>query len=596
MCETLPRGWRSSGSGGSSPVARPGAILGQHRGRRSTRPARCRPGGGRSIRKEAFDPRVGQPDRVYSTRGGFVEDFQLDPEGLDLEPGLLDRLDPMFQLALHAGRQAWRDAVTEGLDRRRVGVVMGNLVLPTEGAAALARAYLGQSFDEQVEGPDAPQAAKEEATEPLNRYVAGLPAGLLAQALGLGGGAYTLDAACASSLYAVKLAADELLAGRADAMLTGGLSRPDPLYTQMGFAQLRALSTTGKARPFDERADGLVVGEGAGMFVLKRLDDALRQGDTIYGVIAGAGLSNDVDGGLLAPSSEGQLRAMRAAYADAGWKPSDVDLIECHATGTPVGDAVEFASLQALWGDGDGSWSAGQCVISSVKANIGHALTAAGAAGLLKVLLALKHKRYPPTANFAAPGPSLGYDASPFRVLTEPRDWEPRAAGRPRRAAVSGFGFGGINAHLLIEEWNDSIRVSAPPNPPFARGGVFDPDRDRGHVSPLRPVPGLAGISGACPRRRDRGCPRRAAALVGGGGGTLVSPRGVRPPAVPGLLSRRPVAPTRPVPDPAPRARGDAAAAVPGAPGRGRGDRRRRLGQRRGPAVAPGSSSGSGST
>ena len=151
----------------------------------------------------------------------------------------------------------------------------------------------------------------------------------------------------------MKLAADELRAGRADAMLTGGLSRPDPLYNQMGFAQLRALSTTGKARPFDERADGLVVGEGAGMFVLKRLDDALRQGDTIYGIIAGAGLSNDVDGGLLAPSSEGQLRAMRAAYADAGWEPSDVDLIECHATGTPVGDAVEFASLQALWGDGD---------------------------------------------------------------------------------------------------------------------------------------------------------------------------------------------------------------------------------------------------
>ena len=411
--------------------------------------------------KEAFDPRVGQPDRVYSTRAGFVEDFRLDPEGLDLEPGLLDRLDPMFQLALHAGRQAWRDAVTEGLDRRRVGVVMGNLVLPTEGAAALARAYLGQSFDEQVEGPDAPQAAKEEATEPLNRYVAGLPAGLLAQALGLGGGAYTLDAACASSLYAVKLAADELRAGRADAMLTGGLSRPDPLYNQMGFAQLRALSTTGKARPFDERADGLVVGEGAGMFVLKRLDDALRQGDTIYGIIAGAGLSNDVDGGLLAPSSEGQLRAMRAAYADAGWEPSDVDLIECHATGTPVGDAVEFASLQALWGDGDGSWSAGQCVISSVKANIGHALTAAGAAGLLKVLLALKHKRYPPTANFAAPGPSLGYDASPFRVLTEPRDWEPRAAGRPRRAAISGFGFGGINAHILIEEWTPDTNVGS---------------------------------------------------------------------------------------------------------------------------------------
>jgi acyl transferase domain-containing protein/3-hydroxymyristoyl/3-hydroxydecanoyl-(acyl carrier protein) dehydratase len=406
--------------------------------------------------EEVFDPRVAEPDRVYATRGGFVDDFRLDPEGLDLDPGLLDRLDPMFQLALHAGRQAWRDAVTDGLDRRRVGVVMGNIVLPTETASALARAYLGRSFDERAL-PDADTAENDGPIEPLNRYAAGLPAGLLAQALGLGGGAYTLDAACASSLYALKLAADELLAGRADAMLTGGLSRPDSLYTQMGFAQLRALSAAGRACPFDGRADGLVVGEGAGMFVLKRLEDAVRQGDTIYGVIAGAGLSNDVDGGLLAPSSEGQLRAMRAAYAAAGWDPSDVDLIECHATGTPVGDAVEFASLRALWGESEGasdeSWSPGQCVISSVKSNIGHALTAAGAAGLLKVLLALKHKQHPPTANFTGPAPGLGYDSSPFRVLTEPRPWEPRTRGGPRRAAISGFGFGGINAHVLIEEW-----------------------------------------------------------------------------------------------------------------------------------------------
>jgi acyl transferase domain-containing protein/3-hydroxymyristoyl/3-hydroxydecanoyl-(acyl carrier protein) dehydratase len=420
--------------------------------------------------EDVLDPRVGQADKVYSMRGGFIEDFRLDPEGLDLDRGLLDRLDPMFRLALHAGRQAWRDAVTERLDRRRVGVVMGNIVLPTESASALARAFLGRSFDERVE-PAGDRDERDWAIEPLNRCVAGLPAGLLAQALGLGGGAYTLDAACASSLYALKLAADELLAGRADAMLTGGLSRPDSLYTQMGFAQLRALSVAGKPCPFDARADGLVVAEGAGMFVLKRLDDALHHGDTIYGVIAGAGLSNDVDGGLLAPSSEGQLRAMRAAYAEACWEPSDVDLIECHATGTPVGDAVEFASLRALWGErGDPAqrgrrWSEGECIISSVKSNIGHALTAAGAAGLLKVLLALKHKLYPPTANFAAPSPTLGYDASPFRVLTEPRAWEPRAAGCPRRAAISGFGFGGINAHVLIEEWTGIPGNSALPDP-----------------------------------------------------------------------------------------------------------------------------------
>src|SRR4029077_8169329 len=153
----------------------------------------------------------------------------------------------------------------------------------------------------------------------------------------------TLDAACASSLYALKIACDELTSGRVDAMLAGGLNRSDSLYTQMGFSQLRALSPSGRCSPFDARADGLLVGEGGAAFVLKRLADAERDGDHIDGVIAGIGLSNDIGGGLLAPASEGQLRAMRAAYWAARWRPGDVDLIECHATGTPVGDGVELS-------------------------------------------------------------------------------------------------------------------------------------------------------------------------------------------------------------------------------------------------------------
>jgi acyl transferase domain-containing protein/3-hydroxymyristoyl/3-hydroxydecanoyl-(acyl carrier protein) dehydratase len=421
----------------------------------------------------AYDPRVGAPDRVYATRGGFVEGFRLDPEGLDLDPALVARLDPMFHLALHAGRAAWRDASTDGLDRSRVGVVFGNIVLPTETASAIADETLGRTLEERVLGRS---PGRPGATEPLNRFAAGLPAGLLAKALGLGGGTYTLDAACASSLYALKLAADELLAGRTDAMITGGLSRPDPLYTQMGFSQLRALSPDGRAYPFDARAGGLVVGEGAGMFVLKRLGDAIRQGDRVYGVVAAVGLSNDLDGGLLAPSSEGQLRAMRAAYERAGWDPRDVDLIECHATGTPVGDAVEFRSLKALWGESKGRGGveneAGRCVIGSHKANIGHALTASGAAGLLKVLLALRHETLPPTANFAALGPQLGAEGGPFRVLTAAEPWPRRDGNRPRRAAVSGFGFGGINAHALIEEWMPEVSAQKSPD------AWIDPERE----------------------------------------------------------------------------------------------------------------------
>ena len=146
------------------------------------------------------------------------------------------------------------------------------------------------------------------------------------------------------------------------------------------------------------------------MFVLKRLANALAHGDRIYGVVAGIGLSNDIHGDLLAPSSEGQLRAMRMAYDQAGWNPGDVDLVECHAAGTPLGDAVEVESLKSLWGES--GWKPRQCVIGSVKSNIGHTLTAAGAAGLLKVLLAFKNETLPPTANFARPGPSWAWRTS----------------------------------------------------------------------------------------------------------------------------------------------------------------------------------------
>ncbi|MHB1397278.1 MAG: beta-ketoacyl synthase N-terminal-like domain-containing protein [Trichloromonadaceae bacterium] len=401
--------------------------------------------------KDAYDPTIGAVDKVYSKRGCFIDpdEAQLDLTGLDLDPALLGRLDPMFRLLLRSGKMAFEDAVTSTLDRSRIGVILGNLCLPSEQASALARQILGRTFEERLFGKVASTDTPE--VDPLNRYVAGLPAGILAQALGLGGGSYTLDAACASSLYAIKLAVDELLAGRADAMLAGGLSRPDPLYTQMGFSQLRALSPTGTCSPFDAKGNGLVVGEGAGVVLLKRLGDALGAGDRIYGVIHGIGLSNDIGGSLLAPLAEGQLRAMRAAYQQAGWSPESVDLIECHATGTAVGDAIEFSSLNALW-EGSNP-QPGQCVIGSVKGNIGHLLTAAGSAALIKVLLAMKAQSLPPTANFAAPPSNIPLDGSPFAVLSQQRPWQQRGPDIPRRAAVSAFGFGGINAHLLVEEW-----------------------------------------------------------------------------------------------------------------------------------------------
>jgi acyl transferase domain-containing protein/3-hydroxymyristoyl/3-hydroxydecanoyl-(acyl carrier protein) dehydratase len=396
-----------------------------------------------------FDPEPGKADCVYSRRGCFIDRLPSASTLPDLaiDPVLLDSLDPLFHLLIHAGKRAFDDGVTAPLDRSRVGIIIGNLALPSETSAVLTHNWLGRTFEEQLLG----SARAPSPCSPLNRFSAGLPAGILARALGLGGGGYTLDAACASSLYALKLATDELLSGRVDAMLSGGVSRPDPLFTQMGFSQLRALSKRGVCSPFDASGDGLVVGEGAGLFLLKRTEDAVAHGDRIYGVIRGVGLANDVGGSLLAPMSEGQLRAMRAGYQRAGWQPGDVDLIECHATGTPIGDAVEVASLKQLWSDVDRNDA--RCVIGSVKSNIGHLLTAAGGAALTKVLLAMQNETLPPTANFNTPQSGMELDNSPFRVLSSPASWQPRGDGIPRRAAVSAFGFGGINAHLLIEEW-----------------------------------------------------------------------------------------------------------------------------------------------
>ena len=417
------------------------------------------------------------PDRVYSTRGCFVDDFNFDPTGLNLSPALLAGLDPMFHLLLGAGQSAWNDAITGSIDPRRAGVIIGNIALPTDAISDFSEEILQVAWASRPclplrknmgETPMPPSI-----TNPLNRYVAGLPAGLLAKALGLGGGSYTLDAACASSLYALKLAVDELQSGRADLMLTGGLSRPDCLYTQMGFSQLRALSPSGRCSPFDGKADGLVVGEGAGILVLKRIADALRDGDKIYAMISGIGLSNDIGGNLMLPDSNGQLRAMRAAYAAARWNPHDVDLIECHGTGTPIGDAVEFNSLTQLWGSASSPQN--RCVIGSVKSNVGHLLTAAGSAGLIKVLMAMRDNILPPTANFESLAGGMGvppmssseekhgrdaHATTPFKVLRQSAEW-PRRSDFPRRAAVSAFGFGGINAHVLLEQWEPPASHSA---------------------------------------------------------------------------------------------------------------------------------------
>ena len=393
------------------------------------------------------------PDHTYSRHACLIRDFSFVPEQFSLGKALLQNLDPLYHLTLTAGKRAFEKCVTTAVDPNRIDVVLAAIALPTDSASAFSRKTLGRAIEKKLFGQFTNRHTSVSLTEALSSRVDGLPAALLAWELGVGGNCFTLDAACASSMYAVKLSCDALLSNRADMVVTGGVSRPECLYTQTGFSQLQALSPSGRCSPFDRNADGLVVGEGIGILVLKRLPDAINHGDTIHGVIHGIGLSNDMGGNLLAPESSGQVRAMVQAYKMAGWRPSDVDLIECHGTGTKAGDTTEIISLMRLWENETASGS--HCAIGSVKSMIGHLLTAAGAAGMIKTLLAMRHQTLPPTLHFQAPPANSPLQNSPFTVQVRPTTWQQRSAESPRRAAVSAFGFGGINAHLLFEQWID---------------------------------------------------------------------------------------------------------------------------------------------
>ena len=382
-------------------------------------------------------------DRVSSLRGGYVRGFEdrFDPTGFSLPAAQIHGLDPLFKLVFHTTREALQGVKDADPLRPRTGLILANLSFPSTGLS---------HFAEQVWSGIGPA----DRVDARNRFSSGLPAFLAARALNLGlaDSAYALDAACASSLYAIKLACDALTDGHADLMLAAAVSRADDLFIHMGFTALKALSPTGRSRPFHKDADGLVPAEGAGCVALKRLGDAIRGSDRILGVIRGLGLSNDGRGhGLLAPSEDGQVRAMEAAYASAGLEPKDISLLECHATGTRVGDGVEIASTSRVF-------RSHRVAAGSVKGNLGHLITSAGMAALAKTLSAFDRGVRPPSTPVDAPNHDL--DGSSLRLLQAP---EPSDSPGPRRAALSAFGFGGNNAHLIVEEWRSDFSPAVVP-------------------------------------------------------------------------------------------------------------------------------------
>jgi len=338
-----------------------------------------------------YAPVKGTQGKYYCMKGGYVRDFKFDPTGYRLPSDSIEGLDNIYKWSLYVSKEGLQDSGYLGNTSvvANCGLILGNLSSATRFSYRLIAPIYQRSLDSGIQALLHHQdfrlenLASPDNMSPLNVLTAGYPSAVVAQALSLSGINFSLDAACASSLYAVKLACDYLVSGKADLMLAGGVSCTDPLMTHMAFSLFQAYPDDGIARPLDKSSGGLMTAEGAGMLVLKRASDAIRDGDKIYATILGGGLSNDGRGKhFLSPNPKGQLLAFERAYAEAGINPQSIDYVECHGTGTPLGDRTELNSMQAFFGQYGTT-----PLVGSVKSNLGHLLTAAGMPSMIKVIL-----------------------------------------------------------------------------------------------------------------------------------------------------------------------------------------------------------------
>ncbi len=414
--------------------------------------------------EDYYHPDPKAPDRIYTARGGFLDATPFNPAAFGIAPNSLEATDTAQLLGMVAAQQALNDAgygEERSFDRSRVSVILGvtgtlELVIPLGarlGHPIWRRALNEAGVEERIAEDVVRRIGDSYVGWQENSFpglLGNVVAGRIANRFDLGGTNCVVDAACASSLSAIHLAALELTAGRADMVLSGGVDTFNDIFMYMCFSKTPALSPTGDARPFDAAADGTILGEGLGMVVLKRLADARRDGDRVYAILRGMGSSSDGRGNAIyAPRAAGQVEAIRKAYRIAGVEPDTIEMVEAHGTGTRVGDATEVTALAEVYGEAEreGRW----CALGSVKSQIGHTKAAAGVAGLIKAAAALHHKVLPPTIKVSQPLEPLQTSDSPFYVNTEPRPWL-SSPDHPRRAAVSAFGFGGSNFHAVLEE------------------------------------------------------------------------------------------------------------------------------------------------
>ncbi|KAA1250899.1 acyltransferase domain-containing protein [Mycobacterium simiae] len=415
-----------------------------------------------------YDAALDEPDKMYAQRGGFLPYVEFSPAEFGIPPNVVPATDTAQLLALAVAKHVLQDVAGGAfshIDRDRVSVVLGvatatemvahmsgRLQAPLWERALRDVGIAGEQlklFNQRIAAAYVPW---QENTFP--GLLANVVAGRIANRFDLGGTNCVVDAACASSLAAVQIALNELYLGESDMVITGGVDALNDILMFMCFAKVTALSPSGDCRPFSDKADGTMLGEGIAMMALKRLEDAERDGDQIYAIIRGLGSSSDGRAkSIYAPNPSGQAQALRRAYDAAGYGPETVGLLEAHGTGTKAGDAAEFAALREVF-DASGREDRQWCALGSVKSQVGHTKAASGACGLFKAIMALHHKTLPPTIKIDQPNPDLEFNSSPFYLSTQSKPWIAEE-GMPRRASVSSFGFGGTNFHVTLEEYTD---------------------------------------------------------------------------------------------------------------------------------------------
>ncbi|MBI1825124.1 MAG: polyketide synthase dehydratase domain-containing protein [Planctomycetes bacterium] len=427
-----------------------------------------------------YDPNPSAAGKIYCKRGGYIgNSFTFNPLKFGTMPKAVEGAEPDQFLVLRAAYEALDDA---GYLHREFSTETSAFILGRGnylGAGLSGLVQRGMITEQTLKiiqslRPDFSEADFAAIRAELQGRLPGFGAnnapglipnittGRVANRMNLMGPTYTVDAACASSLIATENAVRGLLTGAYDFALAGGVH----IFTDVSFLHvfcaMGALSHSGVIRPFDQNCDGTISGEGVGLLVLKRLADAERDGDRIYAVIKGVGSSSDGKAmSVTAPRVEGEQLALRRAYEMSGVEPASVELIEAHGTGTPIGDATEVETLQSIFGPAADSDSQ-TCALGSVKSMIGHAMPAAGAAAMIKTALSLYHGVLPPSLHCDRPNDLLNRHGRRFYVSDKARPWI-HAQGSPRRAGVNAFGFGGVNAHVVLEEYRPTQRKSSTP-------------------------------------------------------------------------------------------------------------------------------------